>query len=154
MIQLTCTNCQAELTMDDAFAGGVCRCQYCGTIQTVPTKTAGASASKALYQKASTASDSSAGGLAGLDLGSSGSGLSSGGFASAPAQPAQAPRTEAPNLQPAPPPTRRASPLLAISVVVGILLLGGVAAGVFLLSRESTALTQTSATPTFGGVAL
>lgn len=22
--------------MDDAFAGGVCRCQYCGTIQTVP----------------------------------------------------------------------------------------------------------------------
>ena len=23
--------------MDDAFAGGVCRCQYCGTIQTVPS---------------------------------------------------------------------------------------------------------------------
>lgn len=24
--------------MDDAFAGGVCRCQHCGTIQTVPGK--------------------------------------------------------------------------------------------------------------------
>src|SRR5687768_6126316 len=23
--------------MDDAFAGGVCRCMYCGTIQTVPS---------------------------------------------------------------------------------------------------------------------
>src|SRR5439155_15416490 len=29
-------NCQAQLTMDEAFAGGVCRCQHCGTIQTVP----------------------------------------------------------------------------------------------------------------------
>src|SRR5688572_13762507 len=37
MIRLTCTNCKATLEMDDAFAGGVCRCQYCGTIQTVPS---------------------------------------------------------------------------------------------------------------------
>lgn len=36
MIRLTCTQCKADLTMDDAFAGGVCRCQHCGTIQTVP----------------------------------------------------------------------------------------------------------------------
>lgn len=36
MIQLTCTNCKTVLTIDDAFAGGACRCQYCGTIQTVP----------------------------------------------------------------------------------------------------------------------
>ena len=37
MISLTCTNCRTVLTIDDAFAGGVCRCQHCGTIQTVPT---------------------------------------------------------------------------------------------------------------------
>ncbi len=36
MIQLECSNCKAVLAIDDAFAGGVCRCQYCGTIQTVP----------------------------------------------------------------------------------------------------------------------
>jgi hypothetical protein len=36
MISVICTQCRAQLEMDDAFAGGVCRCQYCGTIQTVP----------------------------------------------------------------------------------------------------------------------
>ena len=36
MIRITCTNCKAQLSIDEAFAGGVCRCQYCGTIQTVP----------------------------------------------------------------------------------------------------------------------
>ena len=38
MITLTCNQCQAHLEMDDAFAGGVCRCQYCGTIQHVPSQ--------------------------------------------------------------------------------------------------------------------
>lgn len=38
MIQLTCTKCQTVLTIDEAFAGGVCRCQHCGTIQTVPSQ--------------------------------------------------------------------------------------------------------------------
>jgi hypothetical protein len=37
MIVLSCTNCRARLQIDDAFAGGVCRCMYCGTIQTVPS---------------------------------------------------------------------------------------------------------------------
>ncbi|MBC7782280.1 MAG: VWA domain-containing protein [Burkholderiales bacterium] len=46
MISLTCTNCRTVLTIDDAFAGGVCRCQHCGTIQTVPTHVKG-SASRA-----------------------------------------------------------------------------------------------------------
>ncbi len=64
MISLTCTKCRATLTMDEAFAGGVCRCQHCGTIQTVPAQakaagTAGGTAaptagnSKALYQSRS-----------------------------------------------------------------------------------------------------
>src|SRR5687767_7309590 len=37
MISVICTQCRTQLDMDDAFAGGVCRCQYCGTIQTVPS---------------------------------------------------------------------------------------------------------------------
>ena len=36
MISLECSNCKTVLNIDDAFAGGVCRCQQCGTIQTVP----------------------------------------------------------------------------------------------------------------------
>lgn len=36
MITITCTSCKAHLEIDEAFAGGVCRCQHCGTIQTVP----------------------------------------------------------------------------------------------------------------------
>jgi hypothetical protein len=36
MIRIGCTYCKAVLTVDDAFAGGVCRCQHCGTIQVVP----------------------------------------------------------------------------------------------------------------------
>ena len=60
MISLTCTSCKKTLEIDDAFAGGVCRCQHCGTIQTVPAslKRANrpgapqpAAVSKALYKK-------------------------------------------------------------------------------------------------------
>ena len=35
MISLPCSHCQKTLEVDEAFAGGVCRCQHCGTIQTV-----------------------------------------------------------------------------------------------------------------------
>jgi hypothetical protein len=62
MIQITCTKCRTLLTIDDAFAGGVCRCQHCGTIQTVPSNLKGSArpkapgagslpGSKTLYQK-------------------------------------------------------------------------------------------------------
>lgn len=61
MIELNCTNCNKTLSIDDAFAGGVCRCQHCGTIQTVPAKgqaraatpvgAAGAAAAKPLYKR-------------------------------------------------------------------------------------------------------
>jgi hypothetical protein len=54
MIRISCTNCKTILSIDDAFAGGVCRCQHCGTIQTVPSQSrtaqVGAGASKSLYQ--------------------------------------------------------------------------------------------------------
>ena len=60
MISLACTSCKQVLQIDDAFAGGVCRCQHCGTIQTVPAslKRGGVKSvapapgiAKALYQK-------------------------------------------------------------------------------------------------------
>ncbi|MEM6314528.1 MAG: hypothetical protein AAF743_10595 [Planctomycetota bacterium] len=38
MIELQCTHCGERMQIDDAFAGGVCRCRYCKTIQTVPSK--------------------------------------------------------------------------------------------------------------------
>jgi len=53
VIRITCTNCRQTLTIDDGFAGGVCRCQHCGTIQTVPIpgKTRGpAPVAKTLYR--------------------------------------------------------------------------------------------------------
>ena len=36
MILVRCSNCNETLEVDDAFAGGVCRCRHCGTIQSVP----------------------------------------------------------------------------------------------------------------------
>jgi hypothetical protein len=36
VIQVTCTHCRQTLSLDDGFAGGAFRCQFCGTIQTVP----------------------------------------------------------------------------------------------------------------------
>src|SRR5712664_3533526 len=95
MIRITCTNCKAQLSIDEAFAGGVCRCQHCGTIQTVPkhmkegaapaaVKKAGNGAPKTLYRdKIRVGSDAGSGldaiaeivassGLSGSGLGSSG----------------------------------------------------------------------------------
>src|SRR3982751_4915096 len=92
MIRLTCTHCKSTLEMDDAFAGGVCRCQHCGTIQTVPThakntahpqpSTGKASTSKSLYKgrtgPAFEAGSSSSSGLDELASAVASSGLGSG----------------------------------------------------------------------------
>ena len=112
MISITCTKCQSVLTMDDAFAGGVCRCQFCGTIQTVPSKKkstahlAGATTAKTLYQQenppAVGAQQQAPGtGLDELaDAVSSSSGLAGSGLvnkaAEAPAEPPPAVAVEAP----------------------------------------------------------
>src|SRR5580658_2635606 len=54
MIRVSCVHCHQILEIDDAFAGGVCRCQYCGTIQTVPSRDASGKtvrvAAKSLYR--------------------------------------------------------------------------------------------------------
>jgi hypothetical protein len=52
MIAINCTHCQQRLEMDEAFAGGVCRCQYCGTIQTVPSHLKKSTAATAAPAKA------------------------------------------------------------------------------------------------------
>ena len=82
MIALNCTSCKRSLQIDDAFAGGVCRCQFCGTIQTVPASLkksarpdalsaadgARPQAAKTLYQKKGrAASGSQPGAGSGLD---------------------------------------------------------------------------------------
>jgi hypothetical protein len=84
MIRITCTSCKNVMEIDDAFAGGVCRCQRCGTIQTVAAKGAAAKtataakASKTLFEnKARSAGIGSGSGLEDLaDIVASSSGLS------------------------------------------------------------------------------
>jgi hypothetical protein len=38
VITVTCNKCSRTLELDDAFAGGVCRCGTCGSIQHVPSE--------------------------------------------------------------------------------------------------------------------
>ena len=140
MIAITCTNCHANLSIDDAFAGGVCRCQYCGTIQTVPAKSragvAGPSpkaaapppASKALYQNQARARGST-GPATGLDdlanavvsSGLSGSGLQSGRHTRTPAVGTQEESKK-----------RNLIPILLGAAVVIVLLLAGILAYVLM----------------------
>jgi hypothetical protein len=92
MISVNCSQCRATLEMDDAFAGGVCRCHYCGTIQTVPSNakhTAQAVASPAMSAqqqapRATAAAGTAAGrdGLNALADAVAGSGLGRGGLQS------------------------------------------------------------------------
>jgi hypothetical protein len=125
MISITCTQCRTVLTIDEAFAGGVCRCQHCGTIQTVPKAAAAGSssfspaptASKSLYQTksgarnaggnvATTGPTSSSGlddlaavvssGLSGSGLRGTGSGAGSGAFLPPTPQAQLAPQANAP----------------------------------------------------------
>jgi hypothetical protein len=60
MISLICSNCSHTISVDEGFAGGVCRCVHCGAIQTVPDLDAAKSGKpafggKTLYQKPSEA---------------------------------------------------------------------------------------------------
>jgi hypothetical protein len=89
MIQINCTQCRELLQIDDAFAGGVCRCKFCGAIQTVPKRLKGSGAEEigeasaggtttATYRRTATDAPSGTGldDLAGIVASSSG--LSSG----------------------------------------------------------------------------
>lgn len=140
MISITCTKCQALLTMDDAFAGAVCRCQYCGTIQTVPTQLGAAASTKqhvgakTLYQRKGPASSTSTGQSSGLDelAQSVGSGSGLGRVTS----PAKTPPAPSPDPAQAAEKTRRGKPLLPILIGLGLLVLVGLGIGVFLIARS------------------
>src|SRR5437763_131360 len=147
MIRINCTNCKAQLSIDEAFAGGACRCQYCGTIQTVPKhmkggvaageapavkKAAGNGGPKSLYRNKRARGD--VGLSSGLDAiadivassGLSGSGLTSNlGGRRDPAGGSR--RLEAP-----PPPERRNVVPLLIGAGVLIVLLVGMVIGLLM----------------------
>ena len=120
MIQITCTSCKRVLSIDDAFAGGVCRCQFCGTIQTVPAKGSAQKAAAGAGKGPKTLFENKARGLSGVG---SGSGLedladivqSSSGLSD--------PNLRKPPPTSAPPPAKNLTPLLGISAAVIIVLL-------------------------------
>src|SRR5437016_2000318 len=121
MISLTCTSCKKVLEIDDAFAGGVCRCQYCGTIQTVPSSlkkvirpgSPGVGA-KTLYQR-TTGNTSSRAAVVDTAAKSAGAATSN----SAPTR-AAAPAT----VTITPPSSRRARVLIAIAIVALLAIVG------------------------------
>src|SRR5688500_2857689 len=125
MISLTCTACQSKLSIDDAFAGGVCRCQHCGTIQTVPGKQRGGPGAtrvggrpqKALYQQRARTEQGPGTGLDELaDAVATSSGLSNRLTPSATVPPQRAE-------QPEPPKSPLAQPRVLIGVGGGVILL-------------------------------
>jgi len=150
MISITCTNCDSVLTIDDAFAGGVCRCQFCGTIQTVPAKSSGAlqsvGAARTLYQKsqppASTPARVDAPGSSLEELGSSsGTGLAGSHLENQPAPlPAVAPEPTSPPNAAEPQPMR----LSIVVVCAAIVVMVGVVAAILVL-RGSKSSSATSA---------
>ena len=144
MISLTCANCRATLEVDDAFAGGVCRCQHCGTIQTVPRPSNRPAAPglgeapKALYQvKQRSGTSSNPSGLEELAEVVHSSGLSGSGLINRTGRPAAGGTHK-----PAKP---KSNPALLWAGVGGVTLLLVVAVTGFLL------LSKPAAGPTAGG---
>jgi len=136
MISVTCTNCRAVLTIDDAFAGGVCRCEHCGTIQTVPRlgqpsaapQAPAARVPKTLYQHESRLPAAppparTSAGLEQLAEAVASSGLTGSGLTSNRSLVAQVPPAGAPS--DAPPSERRSSAwpvILILSASLGVVL--------------------------------
>ena len=168
MITINCTHCKSELSVDDAFAGGVCRCQFCGTIQTVPapqkvarpvspmaTKPGQPSGgARSLYQGTARSGTTAGTGLDDLADAVASSGLAGSGLASSR-------HTASPPSPQAPPARRNLLPLMLIGTAVLIVLIGILVA--VLISRQdhptssagpSAAANDSSGTPTFCGIPL
>lgn len=154
MITISCTNCKSQLSIDDAFAGGVCRCQHCGTIQTVaapqkPPRPGSPGAgqppkppvgSKALYQGTGRAGATSGTGLDELAEAVASSGLAGSGLASSRHTASAAPPPDAGQRR------RNLLPLMLIASAVLIVLIGILIA--VLISHQNHA--NTSAGPSAG----
>lgn len=163
MISLTCTQCKTFLTMDDAFAGGVCRCQHCGTIQTVPsnakkvTKAQSVAGQKVATQKplfrARGQSSEAASGLEELadvvaSSGLSNSGLSSSGLSSRRLKTstvAAPPAAAAPAAPPAKPVNKSLASLL---ITIIVLLVVAIGVGVWLAMRPAQDEISSPSAPT------
>jgi hypothetical protein len=109
------------LQIDDAFAGGVCRCQHCGTIQTVPSHLKGGATAtaeaKTLYKHRSRVEGQTSSGLHDLADIVASSGL---------AHSALRDRSAASSPPPAQPPKRDAARVLLLFAIVVIVALLGV----------------------------
>lgn len=151
MIRLTCANCRTQLEVDDAFAGGVCRCKHCGAIQTVP-RPGRSKSGKALAGQAVTAEEpktlysaksraglaSTPSGLEELAEAVHGSGLVGSGLLNRPV-----PRG------PKPPETPKAKSRSGLLVGLILLILLGTGATIYILTRPG----QPTNAPTGGGLA-
>lgn len=150
MIQVTCTSCKTLLEVDDAFAGGVCRCSHCGAIQTLPAASpddqrAARPKAKTLYRKQGQA-------VVGSGLDELAQVVASSGLTSARHKPPRNPSAaaEGTGTPAAPPVPRRVNPLpWIVGGGCGIALL----LTVFLLTRSESAPPAPQADPEVATVA-
>lgn len=152
VIQLTCTSCRTALTVDDAFAGGVCRCSRCGTIQTVPAAASdprpAAPKPKALYRKPAQPPPGS--GLDELARVVASSGLTARTTATPPTAPAATPARPPPAAAAHPPtPARPVRPWVIPSAAAAVVL--AMAAVVVLRSVLSSPSTPAPSASGFAG---
>src|SRR5688572_3869695 len=151
MITVNCSQCKALLEMDDAFAGGVCRCHYCGTIQSVPSnakRVAVMSATVAPAPRHNGAAPSGNGrsgdGLDALADVVASSGLARGGLRAPPPQPvASAPAP----VDYARPPQQQKKMLLLLLIALGVIVLLLVAVGYLMVGGTTTTVTTVRTTP-------
>jgi hypothetical protein len=139
MITVNCSQCKALLEMDDAFAGGVCRCHYCGTIQSVPSNARRVRVATATVAAAPPRSNGAApaGGLDALaDVVASG-GSARGPLRSPPPQPVA---PAAVHVDYARPPQQR-SMLLPLMIALGVILLLLVLVGYLVVGGSTTTVT-------------
>lgn len=140
MITVNCSQCRAVLEMDDAFAGGVCRCQYCGTIQSVPAKARRVAPGGSGAQAGATPAAQGLDALADV-VASSGPGRGALRSASQPAPPLAPARAALP-VDYGRPPTKSLGVPLIIALAVIVLLLGMV--GMLLLGTTTVVPVVTS----------
>jgi hypothetical protein len=158
MISITCTNCDSVLTIDDAFAGGVCRCQFCGTIQTVPAKSRSAlqpaAASKTLYQKSTPPPTNAPARVEAPGTGLEDLGSSSGtGLVGSHLETDSAPTTTA---EPPPVPKPGQSQPMRMSVIVvcaAVVVMVGLVAALLVFRGSHSSSTSSSGTGSTAGVA-
>lgn len=164
MIRINCTNCKAQLSIDDAFAGGVCRCQYCGTIQTVPkhlksadagsgvvATTATGGAPKTLYRNKARNGDGNGHLSSGLDAiaeaVATSSGLSGSGLANAQRRLRSSPG----DVPAAPIASNNRTTMILVACAVAIVLLLGVIVGVLLRGNGGGSTVTPTPTPIANG---